>query len=70
MIEDDAFEEEATADKGEHETTICDKFYKFNLDSCTTLRRKHAVVLALPPEKIQKDTEQHRHDSFRGIQFF
>ena len=31
MIEDDTFEEEATADKGEHETTICDKFYKFYL---------------------------------------
>ena len=34
VIEDDTFEEEATADKGEHETTICDKFYKFNVDSC------------------------------------
>ena len=28
MIEDDTFEEEATADKGEHETTICDKFFQ------------------------------------------
>ena len=36
MIEDDTFEEEATADKGEHETTICDKFYKFKLDSSIT----------------------------------
>ena len=35
MIEDATFEEEATADKGEHETSICDQFYKFNLDSCT-----------------------------------
>ena len=35
MIEDDTFEEKATADNGEHETTICDKFNKFNLESCT-----------------------------------
>ena len=35
MIEDDTFEEEATADNGEHETTIYDKFNKFNLESCT-----------------------------------
>ena len=35
MIEDDTFEEEATADKGEHETTIRDNFHTFNSDSCT-----------------------------------
>ena len=35
MIVDDISDEEATTDKGEHERPICDKFYKFNLESCT-----------------------------------
>ena len=35
MIEDGIFEEKATAgDNGEHETAICGKFNKFNLESC------------------------------------
>ena len=35
MVVDDISDEEATTDKGEHESPICDKYYKFNLESCT-----------------------------------
>ena len=35
MIEDGIFEEKATAgDNGEHETAVCGKFKKFNLEIC------------------------------------
>ena len=35
MIVGDISDEEATTDKGEHESPICDKHYMFNLLSCT-----------------------------------
>ena len=35
MVVSDISDEEATTDKGEHESPICDKYYMFNLFSCT-----------------------------------
>ena len=72
MIEDDTFEEKATADNGEHETTVCGKFNKFNLEFCIKeLCEECTQWCWLSFSKNSKnDTEQHRHDSFHGIQFF
>ena len=59
MIEDDIFEEETKKDNSEHETTICDKFYKFNLDSCTKKLCEECTLWSwlFLLNKIQKDTE-------------
>ena len=69
MIEDDTYEEEATADNGEHETTICDKSNEFNLESCTKKLCEECTQWCwlFLFEKLQKDTEQHRQLSWDPV---
>ena len=55
----DSFAEETKVDKSEHDTNICDKFYKFNLDSCTKKLCEECTLWSwlFLLNKIQKDTE-------------
>ena len=72
MIEDDAFEEKATGDNGEHETTICDKFNKFNFESCTKKLCEECtqwcwLFLLKNSKRIRSNTDM---TTFMGSSFF
>ena len=69
-IEDGIFEEKATAgDNGEHETAVCGKFNKFNLEICLKkLCEECTQWFSLFFLRFKKDTEQHNNDCFHGSQ--